>query len=152
MDWRALYLSDQGRISRKTFWTAQLVLLGLVLMILLPILILWSDEALSTPPALGFRIFELVLAALLTWPCHAILAKRLQDRNNSPLWSKVYWGMWLVYYAISVFAPMETRTGITPAGWIVGVPLLLLTFVLFVETGFRKGQAHPNDYGDPPVE
>ena len=92
MDWRALYLSDQGRISRKTFWTAQLVLMGLVLVILMPILVLWSDQALSTPPALGFRIFELVLAALLTWPSHAILAKRLQDRNNSPLWSKVYWG------------------------------------------------------------
>lgn len=57
MDWRALSFRIRDVFPNLPGGPRNSMLMGLVLVFLMPILVLWSDQALSTPPALGFSHF-----------------------------------------------------------------------------------------------
>lgn len=177
MDWKFLFGSFDGRISRKTFWIGTVILaiaLIAVSFLVLPSLGLGMmnpallDGAGGEPQAIGQQFLDaasragwanLVVVLIFAYPFIAVWLKRRHDRN-SPGW-EVY-----VYFALLALlsilqglglcftisevngVPMPTPTLI---GTIVPAIVMLLALYLLVVMGFLKGDTGANAYGPDPL-
>lgn len=74
MDWKFLFTSFDGRISRQPFWVGSAVLFAAQLVLQF----LFGD---------GF--IGLLLAIALIYPSFAVLVKRCHDRGKSGWWSLI---------------------------------------------------------------
>jgi uncharacterized membrane protein YhaH (DUF805 family) len=130
MDWKYLFTSFEGRISRKPFWLGNLALyILLVVVIVVPLLIaslfgfgMNPDEISSATPTFSIWHWLVLLLILFTiYPSIAIQTKRWHDRGKSGWWFLIN------------FVP-----------FIGGVWAL-------VETGFLRGTEGANQYGNDPL-
>lgn len=131
MDWKYLFTSFEGRISRKPFWLGLLVLMatqwivGILLFAALGFSLMHgADPVMSPGDMFLLKTFGVLLPLLVTlvflYPSVAIYTKRWHDRGKS--------GWWMLIF----FIP-------------------LLGFVWFlVECGFLPGTEGPNRYGNDP--
>ena len=108
----SVLFSEKGRISRRTYWLKG-VLIGSILVLCLYFV------GLFFAPMWRLPLFIIGLAIALS-----PLAKRIQDRNRSPL------------FVLGLFIPI---LNIIFAVW------------LFVEAGFLKGTRGHNNYGVDPL-
>ncbi len=79
MDYKALYLSFDGRISRSTFWLKGFLPIFVVNLVVSVVLGL-----------IGLDILAYIVSLVLIWPMLAITAKRWHDRDKSGLWNLLY--------------------------------------------------------------
>jgi uncharacterized membrane protein YhaH (DUF805 family) len=140
MDWQYLFTSFEGRINRRPFWIALLVLLVV------------SFVLQFTVMAIAGQTAGLILSLVLLYPGYALNVKRFHDRNR-PDWIP------MAFYALLVAIILMQLVGIDRAGaepttlfLVVGAVFLIGAIWLTIELGFLRGTAGPNDYGPDPLE
>jgi uncharacterized membrane protein YhaH (DUF805 family) len=118
MSWHQVLISFHGRIPRSTFWVAYLIWSPLAVagMIGTVFALVASDI-----PSVFVDPCTLATVLALSWPTHAILAKRWHDINRSG-WS-TFWSL---------------------------IPVIGAVYVL-VMVGFVQGTSGRNEYGPGPV-
>jgi uncharacterized membrane protein YhaH (DUF805 family) len=154
MDFRYLYTSFEGRINRKPFWIASLIMMAAV--IVLSLVIVTPITLMS--PGLGIFISFLIWLALL-YPVVALGVKRLHDRGKSGQ-------LMAVFLAPSIIGQLGDLLGITGSeqvvggetvylpnmlGWLLIMVSLGVAIWALVELGILKGTTGPNAYGPDPL-
>lgn len=129
------FTSFNGRIPRKTFWLALIVMIVITWILEIILFSIFGVSMMSMDPnatpeaqaaaaeqAMSGMAIPLVILILLTiWPSLAIYAKRWHDRDKSGWW---------------------TLIGLVP---IIGGLWML------IELGFLKGTEGPNRFGPDPI-
>jgi len=139
MDWAYLFNSFDGRISRRTFWTAMVALL------IAEIIAHIIAEAIQ-----GDRLSAIVDLAF-TYPEFAIAAKRGHDRDM-PLWLLItFFCAGAVLDLLTVLQLSGTDEEPSMLSIFIAVPFTVLGLALLIELGFRRGTVGPNQYGPDPL-
>jgi uncharacterized membrane protein YhaH (DUF805 family) len=139
MDWAYLFNSFDGRISRRTFWTAMVALL------FAEIIAHIIAEAIQ-----GDRLSAIVDLAF-TYPEFAIAAKRGHDRDM-PLWLLIiFFCAGAVLDLLTVLQLSGTDEAPSMLSIFIAVPFTVLGLALLIELGFRRGTVGPNQYGPDPL-
>lgn len=129
------FTSFQGRIPRKTFWLALIVMIVITWILEIILFSIFGVSMMSMDPnatpeaqaaaaeqAMSGMAIPLVILILITiWPSLAIYAKRWHDRDKSGWW---------------------TLIGLVP---IIGGLWML------IELGFLRGTEGPNRFGPDPI-
>jgi uncharacterized membrane protein YhaH (DUF805 family) len=154
MDFRYLYTSFEGRINRKPFWIASLIMLAVA--IVLSLVIVTPLTLMS--PGLGGFVALLIWLALL-YPVVALGVKRLHDRGKSGQ-------LMAVFLAPGIILQLGDLLGITGRvqviggetvylpnmlGWLLIVVSIGVAIWALVELGILKGTQGPNAYGPDPL-
>jgi uncharacterized membrane protein YhaH (DUF805 family) len=136
MDWKNLYMSFEGRISRQPFWLGLLALaivtwiLEFILFAIFGVSMMPAVDPSATPEvaaaaaaaAMSKMALPLGILILLTlWPALAMYTKRWHDRDKSGWWSLI-----------------------------ILIPIIGSIWFL-VELGFLRGSDGPNRFGDDPL-
>ena len=144
MDFQELYLSSNGRISRKTWWigTVLLIVASLVLYFVLGFVGLGANSTWG----------PIIVYLVLIFPALNIGLKRRQDRDNDGMDYKIFMGASAVVTLLQAFNVGNART-MSPDLWMTGLSLLLGVFAIYilVQVGFLKGTTGPNSYGPDPL-
>lgn len=150
MSWGEIFFSFHGRINRKTYWFASvlLIIVGAFFAALLSYLATGNPIATevwgraSARSSLWIPVW-LAYFAFLFWPSSALAVKRLHDRDL-PSW------LWYLYYAASILLtilnPGVTQT--TPAAAAAITLILIFQAYVIVQLGFLRGAPGYNRYGD----
>ena len=143
MDWKALLFSFQGRIPRKKYWIA-------ILLIIFIGLLLFGLFVLLANAALGFFtafLIGLPLFIPFVWAGIAVPVKRLHDRNKSGWY-------YLLYFTLpNVLDRLSDKIAEGSAlWWIVLLAGLVIGIWAIVDLGFLKGTNGDNNYGSDPLE
>jgi uncharacterized membrane protein YhaH (DUF805 family) len=139
MDWAFLYTTFDGRIGRKTFWIAMVVLT------VAEIIVHYLAEQIQ-----GDRLSAIVDLAC-TYPEFALSVKRANDRNMPLLFLIAFFGGSAVLDLLTVLEMTGTEDGPSALSLLIAVPFTVLALFLLVELGFRKGEDGPNQYGPDPL-
>jgi uncharacterized membrane protein YhaH (DUF805 family) len=154
MDFRYLYTSFDGRINRKPFWIASLIMLAAAIVLSLVIL----APATMMSPGLGAFLSLLLYLALL-YPVVALGVKRLHDRGKPGQ-------LMAVFLAPGLILQLGDLLGITGSAQVIGGETIYLPNMLgwllivvsfgvaiwaLVELGILKGTSGPNAYGPDPL-
>lgn len=150
MNWKAIFFALEGRLPRLPFWLACLALIAITLVILVPAGLLRWDPA-TDPAPLSYRVLELVVTLALAYPTYAIMLKRLYDRDHPGTAAFVFIVLDIVAECVNVVSPIETDSGLTPLGWVLMIPLIVLLIALAIELGLRRGTRGPNRFGPDPL-
>lgn len=146
-----LFLNFKGRISRKSFWLATLILLAMSMAVSMSLAsifnISWSEYRLGSRRT---TLLDMGTVLIFTWPNLAINFKRLHDRNYSG------WRAGIVHMLIIMLIALEYSgydKGDTLTIILFNVHLLItlaLYLWILVEMGFLKGDPEANHYGACP--
>ncbi|MHA6643976.1 DUF805 domain-containing protein [Mesorhizobium sp. A623] len=154
MDFRYLYTSFDGRINRKPFWIACLIMV--VAAVILSIVIVMPLSAVSS--TLG-AVASLILSLAFLYPAVAVGVKRLHDQGKPGL-------RMAVFMAPGLITQIGDLLGITGSeqmlagqsiylpntlGWALNIVTLVIGIWALVTLGFRKGMSGPNAYGPDPL-
>lgn len=147
MDWKTLFLSADGRISRQSFWIGVLILIGV------GVLLGWI-------PILGWLIS---LALIYCWVC--LYSKRLHDFGKTGWLAAVPFALMFLFIIVGVMsmgsmAAMGAYSGNEDAAAMGGLGVVALFGLLFglgslaflLWVGLTPGEPGPNRYGEPPIE
>jgi uncharacterized membrane protein YhaH (DUF805 family) len=153
MSWGEVFFSFEGRINRKVYWIASILvaIAGLIFNALLTYLATgrpFASEVWDRPADKMIIWVPVWIAyfAFLAWPSSALAVKRLHDRNRPA-------SIWYIYYAASVLlslVPARPTANGEPSelGPLLLLPLAIFSIYMFFELGVRRGTAGPNQYGD----
>ena len=146
MDLGYLFTSFDGRINRKPYWLASLILVAAAILVMV-VLVVALD-----PLSAAFRIGTFIVQLALLYPVSALMAKRLHDRGRPTWWIAI------------ALVPMVLQ-GLLQAMGVIGNPLQsnaldylfgLIVFVVgiwfLIELGFLRGTPGANQYGPDPLE
>lgn len=154
MDFRYLYTAFEGRINRKPFWIASVILFVAAVIISFAVLI--PISAVST--TLG-AFTSLILSLVFLFPGVALGVKRLHDRGKSGLLMVVFIVPGLVLQAgdlLGITGSYQTVAGHSIympnlVGWILSLITLGVAIWALVALGFLKGNSGVNAYGPDPL-
>lgn len=147
IDWKALFISFEGRIRRSHFWIAWLILLG-------------ANLVLGWIPVIGWLI-----SIALLWPSVAITVKRLHDMGHTGWLALIPWAVTFIGLIFAMFTvgaaaftnaaalesqdPAAALALLGPSIGVFGlVALVSLAFLLWI--GLTDGQRGPNRFGPNP--
>jgi uncharacterized membrane protein YhaH (DUF805 family) len=138
VSWSYLLFSFEGRISRRPFWIALLILLALE-----------AAANLVADTLEGERLSAITDLAL-TYPEFALFAKRGQDRDLSPLLTGVFFlsGVVMDFLIVMGWRSVMDR----PFFLAFAVPWMVIALALAVELGFRPGMTGANRFGPDPLD
>lgn len=154
MDFRYLYTSFEGRINRKPFWIASLILFVVALVISFVVLV-----PITAANATMGMLAGLILSLALLYPGAALGVKRLHDRGKSGL-------LMAVFIAPGVVSQLCGLLGISGSyqiiagesihmpnalGWILNLATFGVAIWALVTLGFLKGTSGANRYGPDPL-
>ncbi|HET7411206.1 MAG TPA: DUF805 domain-containing protein [Pararhizobium sp.] len=154
MDWRYLYTSFDGRINRKPFWLASIVMI--IVAIFLSIVIVMPVSAAST--TLG-ALASLVLSLVFLYPALALGVKRLHDRGKSGIFMAIFIAPGLISQAAALFGLTGSEQVLAgqsiylpnTLGWLLNLLSLAVGIWALVTLGFLKGTSGANKYGPDPL-
>lgn len=150
MDWKFLFLSSDGRLSRQQFWIGALILIG-------------ASVVAGWIPLVNIIFF---FVSLYAWVC--LYSKRLHDFGKSG-WLTV---IPIALFVVSFILAMATMGGLAAMGAFegmhgeamhpgmmmgAGVTAMLfglsglVTLAFLVWVGLTPGDPGPNRYGEPPT-
>ena len=95
MDWKYLFTSFEGRISRKTYWT------GVVVLAVAVVIAELLDMILGTAGESGYGIVTIIALIAVIYPAIALYTKRWHDRGKSGWWTliglvPIIGGLWML--------------------------------------------------------
>jgi uncharacterized membrane protein YhaH (DUF805 family) len=140
MDWQYLFTSFEGRINRKPFWMAVLVL------------ILVSVVLQFTVMSIAGQTVALIVSLLLLYPNYSLSIKRWHDRNRPDWMLQAFYALLVIIILMQLAGLDRTGTEPTTLFLIVGAVFLIAAIWLTVELGFLRGTVGPNDHGPDPLE
>jgi uncharacterized membrane protein YhaH (DUF805 family) len=143
MDWKYLFTSRDGRINRKPFWLASLVLMVVSLLVVLILM-----------PFLGMVAFILLLPVWFAGLM--VMVKRAHDRDR-PEW--YVYGYAVLSFVLSVgtlffLDPANPEAAMSSNGiamFVLNIVSMIWGLILFVDLGFLRGTRGPNRYGPDPL-
>lgn len=142
MDWRYLFLSFEGRISRKYFWLGNIGM-GIALILIININ-LWLNET------LGLAL--IIVAYLISlYPTAALMVKRLHDRNRTGWWAALVMGLGIAFNILQFAGLAGQPEQPNMLDVVVFVASAIVTIWLVIELGFLKGTQGPNRFGPDPL-
>jgi len=140
MDWTYLFTSLEGRINRKPYWIAAIV----ILVIGVPLQILGI--------LIGGPLLGMLISLIFLFPSYAINVKRGHDRNR-PTWMVTALFALLLLIVLMQITGLDMQAGQpTTAFMAVGALFLIGAIVLFIDFALLRGTRGPNDYGPDPLE
>ncbi len=154
MRWIYFFGNFDGRISRKTFWLATLVLF--VAEVLLATIADMTASGLANESA-GDVAGDIVLLVFL-YPQFVISVKRGHDRNIATWVIVACYVLVALSDALNLFGLLETRINLKVLSTANVFSFAVITIVgivslaLLIELGFRRGTPGPNRYGPDPLE
>lgn len=172
MDWKFLYTSMDGRIGRKQFWIAAIVLavvsivISLVIGSALGVSMFGAMMAGGVPDADAMLRMStmsgwagLVTFVIFAWPAMALMIKRRHDRGNAGNDVRIYFGLsalLVLLQALGIGYGVQDYGGVQMVGpdmWLSIISVLIGIFALYllVVVGFLKGDAGDNEYGPNPL-
>jgi uncharacterized membrane protein YhaH (DUF805 family) len=156
MSWGEIFFGFHGRINRRTYWFASILvaLAGLLFNALLAYLAtgnpiaaeVWQRPAeksgLWVPVWLAYFLF-------IAWPSSALAVKRLHDRDR-PSW------LWYVYFAATIvlsLIPLRStaQVEISPTANAVTTTLMIFALYIMFELGVLRGTPERNAFGEDPM-
>lgn len=162
MDFGNLYLSADGRISRKTWW------LGAIGVVVISIIVGAVFGAIGgvigfTGSAFGIVILSLVSLAILFVPYRSLTYKRLHDRNRP---ENLFW----IFLAPSIISPLLQMFGLSGGigeveffgqsvetfqpnmlGNLISLASFGVMIWMIIELGVMKGDEGDNAHGPDPL-
>ena len=138
-DWRYLFLSLDGRISRKPFWIGT----GVMLLVTAILVAVVEFELIEPRPVI-------VVNLALLYPGFAVIVKRARDRDMSLMLPVVSLVLDALSYALEFFG-LTSINEPTDLYYLFNIPLWVVSFYLLVVLGFFKGTPGPNRYGPDPL-
>ena len=153
MDFRYLYTSFDGRIHRKLFWIASLIMIAAAILLSMVIVLPLS----AANPTLG-ALASLVLSLAFLYPAAAVGVKRLHDRDKPGR-------LIVVFFAPGLILQVGELLGLTGSyqliagqsiylpnllGWLLNLVALVVGIWALVTLGFLAGTIGPNKYGPDP--
>ncbi len=156
MSWGDVFFAFRGRINRKVYWGASVLLAiaGACFVGLLSYLATgnaFAPEVWQRPADKAGLWGPVWLAyfGFLVWPSTALAVKRFHDRDR-PVW------VWYAYYTLSLaasLAPLRASLGAEPteSSSFLALPLAIFTGYIFFELGVFRGTAGPNAHGPDPL-
>jgi uncharacterized membrane protein YhaH (DUF805 family) len=154
MRWIYFFGNFDGRISRKTFWLATLVLF--VVEVLLATIADMTASGLANESA-GDVAGDIVLLVFL-YPQFVISVKRGHDRNIATWVIVACYALVAVSDALNLLGLLETRMNLKVLSTANVFSFVVITIVgivslaLLIELGFRRGTPGPNRFGPDPLE
>jgi uncharacterized membrane protein YhaH (DUF805 family) len=145
MDFGYLYTSFDGRINRKPYWLAAILLavVGIVLGFIIGIV---AGTA-GGPIAFVTLLIQLVFL----YPSVALMVKRLHDRNHPSWWAAFIMVPVILHSITNIMGVTGNPLDLNALDYL----LMLITFVVsiwfFVELGCLRGTVGPNNYGPDPL-
>lgn len=154
MDFHYLFTSFDGRINRKPFWIASLILF-LIAIVISIVVVMPISAASATMGGLA----GLVLSLALLYPGVALGVKRLHDRGRSGLLMVVFIAPGLVTQLcdlLGITGSYQTIAGHSihmpnTLGWSLNIVTLGVAIWALVTLGFLRGTSGPNGYGPDPL-
>lgn len=156
MSWGDIFFSFKGRLNRKYYWFAS------ILVTLVALVFNAALSYLATGKPFAFEVWQrpanqafvwapvwLAYFAFLAWPLSALAVKRLHDRNR-PDW------LWYLYFALSValsLVPIRENNATEPNLFLEAVFAFYLIYgaYIFMELGVLRGTVGRNPYGEDPL-
>ena len=145
-----LFLSLHGRIPRSHFWTGIGVILFFQFLVLIPLVNAYAIDLDRGPAPLWFRNISLLLDIICSWPIYAVMAKRLEDRDQNGHMAFILVALLLLFSTLEAFGLTQNGREYSLAGYATGLPLLLIACVAVFELGIRRGTPGPNRFGPEP--
>ena len=154
MDFRYLYTSFEGRINRRPFWIASLILFVVAIVISFAVLV-----PISAANATMGALAGLILSLAFLYPGVALGVKRLHDRGKPGLLMAVFIAPGLISQLcdlLGITGSYQTIAGHSihmpnTLGWILNIVTLGVAIWALVTLGFLKGTSGPNSYGQDPL-
>jgi len=161
MDFGYLYGSFDGRINRKPYWMATLILIGVI--ILLAIIggfIMAGMIGTGAADPTNQALFNLVFLVIFGYPITALMVKRLHDRDKPGTFAAIFWAPTILSTIGQLLGITTTMTELagemvpipTALGWILIVLSIVIGLWALVELGFLRGTQGPNRYGPDPLQ
>jgi uncharacterized membrane protein YhaH (DUF805 family) len=136
MDWKYLFASRDGRISRKPYWLA-LVVLIVISLVLQFILV----------PILGLLI-TFIITLPIFYAAFAISTKRAHDRDRPEWYVLGFYVLLLVFQLLTLSGDPMAPSSIAT---MLSVPVMIWAVVMLIDLGFLRGTNGPNRYGPDPL-
>lgn len=139
MDWNYLYTSFNGRINRKPYWIAALLLMvaGLVLQ---------AAATLLMGPLAG-----MIVGIVFLYPSFALTVKRAHDRNR-PMWLVGTFFVLMVLITLLTPPDIEQMKASPSTLFLLAATVWLVMSLFFlVDLCFLRGTAGPNRFGPDPL-
>jgi uncharacterized membrane protein YhaH (DUF805 family) len=155
MKWIRFFCNFEGRIPRKTFWFANIALL--ILDVIVAAIAAATAEAFAGETA-GYVTMHIVTIAFF-YPQFVIALKRGHDLDMS---NQVFYAWYIalvVDYGVIRLAAWQWSNFDQNIYSLVGLAFVLVfitvvglvTIVMLIELGFRRGTRGPNRYGPDPL-
>lgn len=177
MDFKSLYLTTDGRISRKTWWIGAIVLgvVNIVVsLLILPLIGLGGPNmaalmaANTDPAAISAAMMGsiqtsawagIVVFLIFAYPGYCLSVKRRHDKNNNGMDLIAYFvltALLLLVQALGLGYSMGDLNGVpVPMPSVIysvlGFVAMVAGIYMLVVLGILKGTAGPNDYGPDPL-
>ncbi len=154
MGFRYLYTSFEGRINRKPFWIASLLLFVVAIVISFAVVV-----PISAANATIGALAALILSLAFLFPGIALGVKRLHDRGRSGLLMAAFIAPGLISQLGNLFGmtgSYQTIAGHSihlpnTLGWVLNLTTLGVAIWALVTLGFLKGTDGTNSYGPNPL-
>lgn len=156
MSWGEIFFGFHGRINRKTYWFASVLvaIVGLLFNALLAYLATGdpvAPDVWQRPPGKSGIWAPVWLAyfLFLAWPSAALAVKRLHDRAR-PAW------LWYAYYGATIvvtLVPLRSEGGaeVNAAAQVLTIALMTFGAYIFFELCILRGTPGPNAHGEDPL-
>lgn len=141
MDFKYLFTSLDGRINRKPYWLAALVLFAISIVVQLSIYF-----------TAGIQVM-MIVGLLFFWPGFALAVKRAHDRNR-PTWLVIaFFVLVLITQFMQIADVHEVEEG-QPTAAFLALSVAVAAFAIYalIDWGFLKGTNGPNQYGPDPLQ
>jgi uncharacterized membrane protein YhaH (DUF805 family) len=147
MNWRDLFTSFDGRISRKPFIVGMIVLSVSALFGMALTFVLGFS---GMPFVLTIALLILIPVATI-FPSIALVAKRLHDRNRPASWAAYFFVPVYLDFGIDALRIVADSTPLSVIGSVAGLVSLGATIWLCIEGGILPGTTGLNRYGPDPL-
>lgn len=152
MDLGHAFFDMNGRIPRKTYWIASLILMVILIAFIFAIAMAVIDPN-GTPAEIERTGAWLSLLgfAVAGYPMLAINIKRLHDRNK-PAWIMALYVIPVLLDPLLVIGGLAgTPEAPSAMRLVVMIATIIVGLWLLVELGFLRGTVGPNQYGEDPL-
>jgi uncharacterized membrane protein YhaH (DUF805 family) len=144
MDFAYLYTSFDGRINRKPYWLAS-ILLAVIMMVLVFVL------AFILGMSFLFQLVVFILQLAVLYPSAALMVKRLHDRNKPGYYAAIPLGLLLLKSLTDLIGITGDPLNTNILDYILGIAILVVVIWFLIELGFLRGTQGQNQYGPDPL-